>query len=736
MGYDPAVTPKSFAYYRMVRELGRGGMGAVWLAHDTRLDRPVALKVLHAGRDGGSPLAALLREARAASALNHPNVCTVYEVAEYAEAAYIAMEFVEGRTLAARIAEGPIGADECLAVGAQIASALAHAHGRGVVHRDVKSANVMLGHEGHVKVLDFGLAGRVAGGDGERSLAGTTADATAAATGGTGAAGMAGGTLPYLAPEVLQGGRADACADLWGLGVILHEMCAGRRPFAGGTPFTLAAAILRGEAEPLPEGTPERLRAVIVCALAREPERRFPDAAAFRDALRAAATGDGGAAAGAGARRIETLAVLPFENLSRDDAQEFLADGMTEAITAGIARLGSLRVISRTSAMRFKGQRRPLPEIARELHADAVVEGSMLHAGERVRITAQLIDARTDEHLWAESYDRDVRDILALHDDVSRAIVGGVRARLGGAAADPEAPAIAAPRRVDPAAYEEYLRGRHAWAKRTPADLRRAIAHYERVIELDPANARAYAGIAECYGVIGFQGQAAPRSSFAPARAAVARALALDPTIAAAHAAAGYVALHYEWDLDASAASFAEAIRLDPDDSNARHWHALLLASRGERDAAVEEIRTAMDLDPLALIVRAASGLIRIFFGEHDAAIAECREALDMQPGYMPVRISLAKALVHAGDPAGALEVSGGLVREFPGAAFLLATHGLALAACGRGDEAWGVARELEALAKGAYVRKFERALVATALGQRDEALGLLEQPTRSAGTG
>ncbi len=710
------VNDKTFGQYRIVREIGVGGMGSVWLAHDTRLDRPVALKLLHAGQGSTDPREALLREARAASALNHPNICVVHEVADSGDAAYIVMEYVEGTTLAARIAAGPIAEKERLGIAAQIASALAHAHGRGVVHRDVKSANVMLGSEGRVKVLDFGLAGRLARGDRDatRRLSVTKAD-------------MAGGTLAYLSPEVLHGAPADERGDLWGLGVIVYEMCAGRRPFEGATAFALAASILHEEPAPLPLGTPEALRVLLSRSLAKDPARRFVDAASFRDALLAPEKGE---AVDRGPRTLETLAVLPFENLSRDEAQEFFADGMTEAITASIARLGSIRVISRTSAMRCKGQRRPLPEIARELNADAVVEGSVLQVANRVRITAQLIDARTDEHLWAESYDRDVRDILALHDEVSRAVVSGIHAHLGQTPRDrpPPTPAAATPRRVDPRAYEEYLRGRHAWAKRTPAALRRAIAHYERVVELEPANARAHAGIAECYGVLGFQGLASPRNSFAPARAAAGRALSLDPSLAAAHFVRGYVALHYDWDLAAASAAFEEGFRLDPDDPKGRHWHALLLASRGERAAALEEIRIAWELDPLALIVRAATAFIMHFFGEIDAAVAECRDALDMDPGYMPARASLVKALLAKGAHAEALGVVEQLVQEFDRMPFALAEYGRALALCGRRDAALDVARELSAMAKRIYVRPLEHALVAMGLHDHAAAMGWLEK--------
>src|SRR5262245_1626414 len=699
--------------YEIIAKIGAGGMGEVYLAHDTRLDRPVALKFV---RTPGDPAGAqqLLREARAASALNHPSVCTIHEVGELGADAYIVMEYIEGDALSDRVTAGRIPFADVLAISAQIAAALTHAHGRGVVHRDLKAANVVLGPEGRVKVLDFGLSQRTVAAAHDVTRSQDTVSEPSVIT----------GTIAYLSPEVLRGARADQTADLWALGVTLYEMCAGRRPFEGATLFELSAAILDGTPAPLPPQVPAALAAVVARTLSKNPAARLPNAAAFREQLESTARGqrEGNFPA------LRTLVVLPFANLSGDASQEFFADGMTEAITAAIARLGSIRVISRTSAMQFKRERPPIREIARRLNADAVVEGSVLCAGERVRISAQPVDARSDQPLWAESHVRDLTNVLDLQDDVARAIVKGIHSRLATPEVVNERPSVEPRdrrRAVDPEAYLEYLRGRHAWTKRTPAALRQAIAYYERAIERDPTYSRAYAGIAECHGVLGFMGTTKPRNAFPTATAAARRALELDSSTGSAYIALGYLATHYRWELSRAAEAFEQGLRLEPNDLNGRHWYALLLTSRGERDAAIQQMRVAEELDPLSTIARAATGLVLHFFGEFEAAAAECRDALDLDPDFAAAQWTLAKTHLGQGKASAALELLQPLVaasRWTPA----LGDYGRALGLCGRSEEARAVLETLTS--ESAYVRPYDLALVRMGLHEHDAALDLLER--------
>ena len=422
-------------------------MGEVYLAFDSRLQRDVALKVLPGDGDESASVR-LIREARLASALSHQNVCIVFEAGEIGGQPFIAMERVAGETLSDVIHGAPLPIDRVIRIGTQIADGLAHAHAQGIVHRDLKSANVVVSANGGVKILDFGLATRVM-----PDVSARTESVTLLIQPDQGFA----GTLAYMAPEILKGGRAEARSDIWALGVVLFEMTAGRRPFAGSTPYELTSAILTGPAPDLPAGVPAGLRSIVNRCLAKEPGERYHSASEARAALeaigstsrdattiaqprsrslgRTAIVGTlavvliagatlawrwrGAGTGGNGAPTIKAVAVLPLTNLSGDASQEYFADGMTEALITDLARVKGIAVISRMLVMQYKATRKPLRQIATELAVDAVVEGSVIRAGDRVRITAQLIEASSDRHLWANDYDRDARDVLALQHEVA-----------------------------------------------------------------------------------------------------------------------------------------------------------------------------------------------------------------------------------------------------------------------------------------------------------------------------
>ncbi len=497
---------KSLGRYRIVEKLGAGGMGEVYRAHDEQLDRDVAIKVLPAERfRDASARARLLREARTASQLNHPNICTIHEVGEAEGQAYIAMELVEGQPLSARLTSGALPAEDVLRVGLQLADAVGHAHERDVVHRDLKSANVILTPEGRAKVLDFGLAKRLSGDeldDVTRSQASLTQ------------AGALVGTLAYMPPEQLRGQPADARSDVWALGVVLYEMATGMRPFQGQTGFELSSAILNQRPAPLPGNVPLELRAVIERCLEKEPARRYQRGGEARAALEAIQSGSAAMpwlvlryqlrrrrwlaataaamallvvlaalnvervrtrfAGGPSAPQIDSLAVLPLENLSGDPAQDYFADGMTEALITDLGRLTGLkRVIARGSVMRYQGTKKPLSEIARELKVDALITGAVLRAGDRVRITAQLVNPETEEQLWTERCERDLRDVLRLQNELTTAIAGEIRVKL----TPKEHARLATARPVNPEAYEAYLKGQVHFFKLTPEGLDTALEY-------------------------------------------------------------------------------------------------------------------------------------------------------------------------------------------------------------------------------------------------------------------
>jgi serine/threonine-protein kinase len=643
--------------YRILETLGAGGMGVVYRAHDPTLDRDVALKVLQpevlASEAGRKRFVA---EALALSRLNHPHICTVYEIAEADGQTFIAMEYVRGRPLSTLIPSGGLPAEKLLRYGTQTSSALAHAHEHGIVHRDLKSANVIVTPEGLVKVLDFGLARRL---DSEQDAAAPTrSDITAPNT-------ML-GTPAYMAPEVLLGSPADVRSDVWSLGVILHEMAVGTRPFSGNTTAGLTSAIIKDAPGPLPSRVPAGLYAVIQRCLAKEPEQRYQAMGEVHAALDALATqsstvfrapvrdnrwssawmlGSVAAIAGLavtlavtfGLRRmqpwpgeIRSIAVLPLENLSGDPEQEYFADGMTEQLTTDLSGLSGLRVISRTSVMQYKKVRKPLPDIARELNVDAIVEGSVVRAGEKVRITAKLVRAATDESLWAQSYERDLREVLTLQGEVARAIAGEIDVTL----TPQEEAGLASNRRVDPAAHQSYLLGRFHLDRASEDGARKAIQYFEQVIAKDSRHAGAYVGLADSYTFLSNYSIERPRDAIPKAKAAALTALKLDDGLAEAHAALGTINFFYDWDGPAAERELRRAIQLRPSLAAAHMYYAGYLLAVRRPEEAVPEIRRALELDPRSLTTHAYGTIFLIFARRNDEAIELGRKALELEPNF------------------------------------------------------------------------------------------------------
>jgi len=512
---------RQLGHYRILAMLGAGGMGEVYRAHDQHLDRDVALKLLPAATfEDAVARARLVREARAAAALNHASICTIHDVGEADGQAYIAMELVEGRPLGELMDGQGLPLDDVLGYGTQIAEALVHAHARGVIHRDLKSANVIVTAERHVKVLDFGLAKKVSGA--ELSLATTQQESGISLT----ERGTVVGTIAYMAPEQLRGDTADARSDLWAFGVMLYEMCAGARPFQGRSSFEVSSNIINHPPMSFPLTVSPALRAVIERCLEKDPARRYQTAGEVREALQAvqgraapwvpnrdrfvrriwaglaAVILVGVVAAGLylrpirlpgpGAARVESLAVLPMVNLSGDSAQDYFADGITEVLSTDLARLGGFkRVIARGSVIRYKGTSKPLEDIARELKVDALVTGSVLRSGDRVSITAQLLDPATGAQLWTNRYERDLQDVLVLRSEIVSAIVREIKMQLS----PTEEARLASASRVNTEAFEAYLKGRFHWLKQTREDFDVAERYFQQALEHDPAYALAYAGL-------------------------------------------------------------------------------------------------------------------------------------------------------------------------------------------------------------------------------------------------
>jgi len=752
---------RTISHYTILEKLGEGGMGVVYKAEDLRLKRSVALKLVseRLSRETQA-MARLEREAQAASALNHPHICTIHEVGEAEGQAYIAMEYVEGRTLKALVAPGGLPVETLLPYGAQIADALAHAHERGVVHRDLKSANVVVTPQGQVKVLDFGLARRLREGE----AAGGTYPTESLTE-----AGAIAGTLPYMAPEVLSGKPADARSDLWALGVMLYEMAAGQLPFQGRSAYELSSMILRDPPPPLPAHVPAGLGAVITRLLAKEPGLRYRSAGEARAALEAVGqtlrTGIPQvqkpvtlrrtlAASGAllaillavvlvfSLRRparpgIGSLAVLPLANLSGDPAQDYFADGMTEAVIADLAKIKAMKVISRTSVMRYKNSQKSLREIANALRADAVIEGSVMRAADRVRITVQLIDASSDQHLWAESYERDLKDVFALQSEVAAAIARKVRV----AVTPREQARLIEKRTVDPEAYELYLKGRHIMMRGGLEDAQKAIEYFQSGLAKDPDNALLYTGLADAYIHKMSDVHESPVEATAKARAAAMKALELDDSLAEAHTSLASIKLFYDWDWTGAENELKRAMELNPD-SLAYRLYGGYLTMVGRHAEALPYFQEARRLDPIYERNYLAEGYSYFMAHRYDEAIEQYRSGFEIEPDSMTY-FGLVLSLAEKGDHGTAIAEAekATKVNDSP---LLLTGLASAYALAGRRADSNRVLRQLEEISRhqgpapawhgtlSRYVCPYEVAGVYAQLGDKDQAFEWLDKAYQS----
>ena len=572
--------------FEILAPLGAGGMGEVYRARDTRLGREVAVKVLPE-RLAGDPnaLSRFEREARAVAALSHPNILAIHDFGEERGVRYAVTELLEGQTLRERLVRERLSWRKAAEIGIAVADGLSAAHMRSIVHRDLKPENIFLTSGGQVKILDFGLA---------RVDAASPEQATAAPTESVATeAGTVLGTLGYMSPEQVSGKSADARSDIFSFGCVLYEMLTGRRAFGGESPGQTMAAILRDQPEEVTAAgasVPDGVNRIVRRCLEKGPGERFQSAGDLSFALKES-VGSGistsaprrpplsrrtglllaGAAVvlaalvltfrylgrGAGPGRIESLAVLPLTNLSGDPQQEYFADGMTEELITALAKVSALRVTSRTTAMRYKGSTKSLPEIAKELGVDAIVEGSVTRSGSQVKITAQLIDASRDRHLWADTFQRDLRDVLALQGEVARAVAGEIGVRL----TPEERLRLTEKKTVNPEAYEAYLKGNDHLFRRTAADARKSIEYFQQAVEKQPDYALAYAGMAEAYETAAgsAQGALSPREAFPRAKAAAMRAVELDPTLGEPHVSLAWSSFVFDRDWTTAENQFQRA---------------------------------------------------------------------------------------------------------------------------------------------------------------------------------
>jgi serine/threonine protein kinase/tetratricopeptide (TPR) repeat protein len=759
-----ALVGKVIAHYRIESLIGVGGMGEVYLARDERLGRKVALKFLPERLTADeTQLSRFKTEARSASALNHPNILTVYEIGAEGNRQFIATEFIEGMTLRVSLARGRMNLHAALEIAVQVASALAAAHETGVVHRDIKPENIMLRPDGYAKVVDFGIAKLT-----EQRPASDHDEVGSTAVLQT-RPGLVLGTGHYMSPEQTRGQKVDARSDIWSLGVVLYEMVVGIPPFLGETPSDCIASILTKELPPLSGVLPDvplNLEEILQKALRKDRDERYQTARELLGdlhTLKGELELPGPARAGVIVRQIKrhergvllmlavailaagafaysfffvapppppnekSIAVLPFENLSEEKSSAYFTDGIQDEILTRLSKIADLKVISRTSTQRYKHTSQSPSKIAHQLGVANLLEGSVQKTNDQVRVNVQLITAANDTHLWAETYDRKLTDIFVVESDIATTIAKTLQARLTGA----EKTAIAKHPTANPEAHEFYLKGRFFWNKRTAADLRKAIEYFNQALDKDPSYALAYAGLTDSYLVLSQYGAASPADSYPQATAAAKKAIELDDTLAEAHTSLACSLAYYDFDFEQSVKEFQRAIELNPNYATAHHWLSNgVLSALGQFERAIAEGKRAVELDPLSLVINTDLGQDFFYSRRYDEAIAQLRKTIEMDPRFYFAHWALGTALQLKGQLSEAVAEYSKAV-ELNDDPSVLALLGQAYARAGQRDEAQKILVRLSEEAKSRYVQAYDFALMYLALGDKERAIDEMERAYR-----
>jgi eukaryotic-like serine/threonine-protein kinase len=678
---------KTISHYRVLQALGQGGMGVVYKAEDLKLRRYVALKFLpeSLARDQQA-LQRFEREAQAASALNHPNICTVYEIDEAEGAHFIAIEFLEGQTLKERMARTPLAEREIVQLAIEICDAVAAAHAAGIIHRDIKPANIFLTARAAAKVLDFGVAKRI-----DPNFAVETVDASQLLTVSSDLqltrTGAAVGTIAYMSPEQAAGQQIDARTDIFSLGAVLYEITTGCLPFPGHRVADVLHAIQNVQPAPVeklnPKLSPELVR-IIGKAMQKARSSRYQRAAemkadleALRDRLKREKANrkallipvaivlvlvTSAAVFSSHIRQrifgretpgaIKSIAVLPLDNLTGDSAQQYFVNGMTAALTTNLTKVGSLRVLSRESAEQIKSLHEPLREVAQHLGVDAILEGSVARAGNRVRISAQLVDIAKDQNVWAQEYDRDVQDVLHLQSEVAWDVVKQIRVRL----TPQERERLARFGHCLPNAHDLYLQGMYYWYRASPEAYGKSLDYFDQAVRADPSCAEAYTGLGAYYAIEGDDGLMTPGEAWPKSRAAYAKAAELDPDLGDAYSGLGFVDYLYDWNWSQAEKDLKHALELNPGEVRPHRAYSGYLRTMGQFDGAIAESRQAREQSPLSVSLISALGWTYFYAHRWDEAIGEFQQALERDAQYLSAREGLVKCYQQKGMLNEALE--------------------------------------------------------------------------------
>ena len=751
---------QTISHYRILEQLGAGGMGVVYKAHDSRLDRALALKLLPEElAQQPQALERFRREARAASALNHPGICTIYDIGEQDGRAFIAMEFIDGETLRSHIHGQALPLEEILKLGIQIAEALEAAHAEGIIHRDIKPANIFVTKRGQAKVLDFGLAKLIPKGiaGGDLDLGGRSQDSSSIV-------GIISGTPSYMSPEQVRGDDLDQRTDIFSLGLLLYEMATGRQAFGGGTGGMIIEAVLTRppvSVRSINLDIPPRLESIIDKALHKDRGQRYQRAAdmladlqrlkrdtdsgrrdqeeeaesvlvSTTDPLsstgtrtpRALATQTTTLRPGRVSKIIGSLAVLPFENVSRDPENEYLSDGIAGSLINILATVPRLRVMAQSTVFRYKGREIDPQAIGRELNVRAVLTGRMMQSGGSLRIGTELVDVATGAQLWNAQFDRKPGDIFLIQDEISNEISGKLRLQLTRA----EKKRLIRRDTEDAEAYRLYLQGRHHWNRWTEEGFYKAIGYFQQAVEKDPGYALAYTGLAESYVLLGWNSYLPPKDAFPKGKAAAMTALRLDPELGEAHTPLAAALWLHDWQWKEAQKEFKRSLDLNPAYPTANHWHAEYVMTMGRQLEAIAKMKNSQELDPLSLIINVAIGWAFYMARRYDEAIDQLLRTVELDPNYPVTHWILGLLYRKTGRYELAITAGEKGVNLSGGSPLMRAALAHTYGESGRTKEAVQVLDDLTELAKHKYVAPHFFAGIHIGLGENERAIEYLEK--------
>jgi serine/threonine protein kinase/Tfp pilus assembly protein PilF len=729
---------QNISHYRVLQKLGDGGMGVVWAADDTRLGRRVALKFLPEELEKDpAALERLKREAQAASSLNHPRICTIYDIDAENGRHFIVMEFLDGQTLKHHILKSGFQIPEMVELASQIADALEAAHARGIMHRDIKPANIFITGRGLIKVLDFGLAkftrtGRLRAANAQRSSSAPLSPTEEVLTG----SGIAIGTMPYMSPEQIRGDDLDARTDLFSFGAVLYEMATRRMAFHGTTVDDVTDKILNREPvnpAQINPALPGALLAIIHKALEKQRSLRYQTAsdllADLQRLKRDIESGrqkdsDGATPIPRATKTIDSLAILPLANETQDPETDYLSDGITEMLINNLSQLPKLRVLPRSTVFRYKGRELDPITLGRELGVRAVLAGRVVHRADTLTIKVELVDAARQAHLWGGNFSRKLDDIFAVQEEIAQQISEHMGLHLS----PQEKKKLAARDTVNREAYQAFLRALYFWNKWTPTSSWRALEHCREAIEEDPAYAPAHAVMADCYTSLAVFGDLPAKEAFSKAKAAASKAVEMGPSLSDAHLAVGLINLYFDWDWVNAEKHLRRAVDLSPHSARAHYGLSLWLLVQQRQQEAIQEADCALELDPLSLPMNFNVGYLNYFAGNNDRAIEQFERILEMDASFVQASLILSPAYMRKGLLPKALATIEKALPQSGNWSSLRGMLGVVHAGSGRANEARQILEELKKEGASVPLLSYWAAIISNALQDKEQALDWLEK--------